>query len=113
LYGKELLEKEVFWTDGWKIGKSKELTIDQNGWTVTHLEVELGSNIEMELGMSTTRLSHNRLPIPMSAVRGVGDVITLRATKAEIVSTIVSYSREIQGTKAQSNPGNTGIPPAA
>jgi sporulation protein YlmC with PRC-barrel domain len=107
------LDKEVVGTNGWKIGKSKELIIDNNNWSITHLEVELRSNIEAELGMPTAPLSHNRLPIPISTVQGVGDVITLRTTKEEIVSSLSAYTRTAQTTQ---RPAGTvtvpGQPPA-
>jgi hypothetical protein len=78
LYGKDSLDKEVVGTNGWK---------------TTHLDVELRGNIETELGMITTPLAHNRLLISISLAQGVGDLITLRATKEEIVSNLAAYSR--------------------
>jgi len=109
LYGRDILDKEVVGTNGWKIGKSKELILNQNGWSITHLEIELKSNIETELGMSTAPLSHNRLPIPISTVQGVGDVITLRQTKEEIVANLASYTRANQAAAGQQR--NTGVTP--
>lgn len=113
MYGRDLLEKEVVGTNGWKIGKSKELIIEQNGWMVTHLEVELRGNIEAELGMSTAPLSHNRLPISISTVMGVGDVITLRSTKEEIVSTLAAAVRSSNQNTATQQKATTGYTPVS
>jgi sporulation protein YlmC with PRC-barrel domain len=86
MLGKEILDKEVIVNSGWKIGKAKDLVIDRQNWQITHLYVEVRGNIESELGITSIPLSHRHFPIPTSYVQGVGDIITLNATKEEIVA---------------------------
>ena len=97
MYGKELLDKDVFGMNGWKIGKSKDLVFDVGSWQITHLDIELKGNIEAELGMDSAPLMHNHLPIAISNFQGVGDVITLKATKEEIVSALSAYRHQKVG----------------
>jgi sporulation protein YlmC with PRC-barrel domain len=91
MYGKDMLDKEVVALDGWKIGKSKEIIFDNSSWQITSLDVELKGNIENELGWDNIPLSHNRLPIAVSQIQGIGDMITLKGTKQELVSILTSY----------------------
>lgn len=84
--------KEVVGLNGYKIGKSKDVVIG-NDWRVTHLDVELKSNIEQELGMASMPLSHNHIRIDVSKVEGVADVITLKVTKEQMVDELTAYTR--------------------
>ena len=103
MYGKDLIDKEVVGNNGWKIGKSKDIVVDSRNWQVSHIDVELKSNIEDELGMGYAPMSHNRLPIPMTYFQGVGDVITLKASKEEIVAALGSRQKTQQANPASSN----------
>src|SRR5579862_9377706 len=105
MYGRELIDKEVVGNNGWKIGKSKDIIFDVRNWQVTYLDVELRGNIETELGLESVPLSHNRLPISISYFQGVGDVITLKATKEEIVATLASYRKSQNATTPAARPG--------
>lgn len=88
----ELKGKEVVGMNGYKIGKAKGVVISDD-WKVTHLDVELRADIEEELGMASMPLSHNHLPIEVSKVAGVGDLITLKIPKEQLVDEITTYSR--------------------
>lgn len=90
MHSREVLEKEVVGSNGWKIGKSKEVIIDSATWRVTHLEVELNDSILKEISEAKP-LQRNRFPIEISYLQGVGDFITLKATKEEMVSVLASY----------------------
>ena len=106
---KDLLEKEVVAMNGWKIGKSKEIIFDNNNWQITYLNVELKGNIENELGWDSVPLSHNRLPISISQVMGVGDMITLKLTKEELIPMLTKY---VQSQKSVAQPETpTTYPP--
>ncbi len=96
MFGKELLDKDVIGLNGWKIVKSKEILLDPNTWQVTHLYIELKANIETELGMESAMLSRNNLPISITHVQGVGDLITLKITKEEIISILSAYNKSQQ-----------------
>lgn len=88
--------KEVVGKNGFKIGKTKDLIFDQNGWKISHLDVELRSNIEAELGMQSSGiplLSHNHLPLDVATIEGIADVITLKTTKEELVNDIRMYGQ--------------------
>ena len=110
MYGKEIIDKEVVGKNGWKIGKSRDVYIDEkNNWQVTHLDIELRGNIENELGMGSVPLAHNRLPIAISHVQGVGDVITLNTTKEEIVEALAETKKFRDEQQKQQNAGTVVI----
>ena len=48
MYSKEFLDKDVVGSDGWKIGKSKEIIVDPVTWHVSQIEIELNEKIENE-----------------------------------------------------------------
>lgn len=97
----DIIGKEVVGKNGYRIGKTKEVIFGMNDWRITHIDVELKDNIEAELGMSGSILSHSRVPLEVSNIEGIGDVITLKTTKEELVRDINSYNA----------PGNRTIPP--
>src|SRR5579862_7563654 len=111
MLGNDITDKEVIGANGWKIGKSKDVIVTEqsgaNSWAITHLVVELKGNIEDEVGLYGAPLAHNRLPIPISHVQGVGDVITLRTTKEEVLQALK------EAAKASGMPLNNSpaIPP--
>ncbi len=103
MYGRQILDKEVVGFNGWKIGKSKEIIIDSDSWRVTHIEVELNDNIVNELS-GPVPLHKNRIPIEISYVQGIGDLITLKATKEEIVAVLSAYNKAHQPEEPQKGP---------
>ena|SRR5271165_5550245 len=103
MHSKDFLDKEVVGLNGWKIGKSKEIICDPNSWKITHIEVELNDKIEDEIGESPP-LHHNRVPIEISYVQGIGDVITLKATKEEMIAIISEYNRSKRSETPQKGP---------
>ena len=109
MYGKELLDKEVVGTNGWKIGKSKDIYIDDKNWQITYLDIELKGNIENELGLNTVPLNHNHLPIPISHIQGVGDVITLNATKEEMIEKLSEIKKSQEAQQKQQSAGSVVI----
>src|SRR5271168_2030877 len=100
---RDFLEKEVVGSNGWRIGKSKEIICDNNTWQITHIEIELNDKIENEIG-EPLPLHHNRLPIDISYVQGIGDVITLKATKEEIIAVLSAYNKSRQTEPTQKGP---------
>ena len=103
MYGKEILDKEVVGSDGWKIGKSKEVIIDPNTWQITHLEIEPSEKLENEMG-ETLPFKHNRLPLDIHFVQGIGDLITLKAPKKEIVGVLSAISKARQPEAPEKGP---------
>jgi sporulation protein YlmC with PRC-barrel domain len=89
----DLTGKEVVGLNGYKIGKAKDLVIDRNSWRVTHIDVELKSEIEQDLGMASSPLAHNHLPIDVSKIEGVGEMIILKTTREQLVDEITAYSK--------------------
>ena len=87
MYLKDFLDKEIVGSDGWKIGKSKEVICDPKTWQITQIEVELNEKIESEMG-EPLAYRHNRVPLDITFVQGVGDMITLKTTKEEIVKAL-------------------------
>jgi|SRR5579872_466322 len=107
MLGNDIMDKEVIGANGWKLGKSKDVIVTEqsgaNTWAITHLDVELKGNIEDEIGLYGAPLAHNRLPIPISHVQGVGDVITLRTTKEEVLQSLKDSARTLGVTTAATN----------
>ena len=103
----DLLGKEVVGANGWKIGKAKDIVItEQPGtdrWLITYLDIELKGNIESEIGLMGGPLAHNRLPIPISHVQGVGDVITLNTTKEEVLQSLRESAQAMGVAPAATN----------
>jgi sporulation protein YlmC with PRC-barrel domain len=103
MLSRQILDKEVVGFNGWKIGKSKEIIIDSQNWQVTHIEVELNDNIMDELSGGIP-LHRTRIPIEVSFVQGIGDLITLKVTKEEIISVLATYSKNRQSEEPQKGP---------
>lgn len=92
MYSREFLDKDIVGSDGWKIGKSKEIICDVSTWQVTKIELELNEKIADEIGESIP-LHRHHVPIDVSYVQGIGDVITLKVTKDEVIKTLSTYAK--------------------
>ena len=103
MYSRDFLDKDVVGSDGWKLGKSKEIICVPNTWQITQLEIEPNEKLENELGGSVP-FRHSRLPIDITYVQGIGDVITLKATKEEIITILSAYVRARQPEVPQKGP---------
>lgn len=101
--GKEFLEKDVVCSDGWKIGKSKELICDVHTWQITHLEIDINEKVETEIG-DKLPFKHNRFPLEIGFVQGIGDVITLKATEHEIIPVLAAISKGRQSEAPENGP---------
>jgi sporulation protein YlmC with PRC-barrel domain len=95
MYGKEFLDKDVVGSDGWKIGKSKEIICDPVTWQITQIEIEPNEKFENEIGVGLP-FRHNRLPLDITYVQGVGDLITLKVPKKEITTVLSAASKARQ-----------------
>jgi sporulation protein YlmC with PRC-barrel domain len=93
MHGNDLLDKDIVGINGWKIGKSKDIYIENSNWQITYLDIELRGNIENELGMDSFPLNRNHFPVATSHIQGVGDVITLNLTKDEIVARLMEIKK--------------------
>ncbi len=49
-------------------------------------------------------LRHNRVPIDIHYVQGIGDIITLKAKKDEIITILSAYNRTHLTEEAQKGP---------
>jgi len=103
MYSKEFLDKDVVGSDGWKIGKSKEIICDVNTWRISQIEIELNEKIENEIGEKLP-FRHSRVPIDINYVLGIGDIITLKAKKEEILAILSAYNRTHQPEEPQKGP---------
>jgi sporulation protein YlmC with PRC-barrel domain len=92
-YSREFLEKEIVCSDGWKVGKSKELLCDATSWKILQIDVELNEKIADEIGESVPLRRHHA-PVDVSYIQGVGDVITLKITKDDIIRALSEYSKK-------------------
>ena len=95
-----MLDKEVVGSDGWKIGKSKEIICDPSSWQIIQIELELNEKIADEIGESVP-LQRYHVPLDISFVRGVGDVITLKASKEEVISSLSGYARKVRQSQSE------------
>jgi sporulation protein YlmC with PRC-barrel domain len=100
LYSRELLDKDVVGSDGWKIGKSKEIICDVNSWQIVKIELELNEKIADEIGESLP-LHRHHVPLDVSFVQGVGDVITLKATKDDVVRSLSMYAKKARQSPSE------------
>jgi sporulation protein YlmC with PRC-barrel domain len=103
MYSRDFIDKEVVGADGWKIGKSKEIICDNNTWRITHIEIDLNEKIENEIG-ERLPFSQHRIPIDINFVQGIGDVITLKAPKEEIIKVLSAYTKAHQPDLPEKGP---------
>ena len=75
--------------NGWKIGKIKDLILNNETWQITHLDVALNGNIADELGMKKV-FSATRVLIEVRRVHGIGDAVVLNTTKEELLEKLTS-----------------------
>jgi sporulation protein YlmC with PRC-barrel domain len=75
----------VIGEEGWEIGEVKDVVVDMGGWQVKALDVQLFPNVAEEFGMKKL-LRGTRVPIGIEHVKGVGDAVILKVSKAQLKS---------------------------
>jgi len=83
------MDKEVIGLNGWIIGTVKNVTFDEKTWQVGSLDVELDGDIAKEFKMKKVfRSTH--LPIDVAHVQGIGDKVSLKTSKEELMALVGS-----------------------
>jgi sporulation protein YlmC with PRC-barrel domain len=79
----KLKGKMVITKDSFNVGEISEVSIDDN-WKITHVHVKLTKESTNELGFKKPLFGYITICLPVYYVRGVGDVLTLNQSKAEL-----------------------------
>ena len=74
----------VITSDAYTLGEVDGAHADIGTWNITHLEVELTKEATEELGFKKPLLGSVRVCLPISAVKNVGDVITLNKSLLDL-----------------------------
>jgi sporulation protein YlmC with PRC-barrel domain len=86
----ELLDKDVFVEGGLKIGKVKDVIIDNEEWKITHLEIELNKwAAENILGATVGLTKSVRNTLAISALKKgtaccTSDGVDIKVSKAQL-----------------------------
>jgi len=81
----ELMDKEVIGLNGWVIGTVKNVMFDEKTWKIGSLDVQLDGDVAKEFEMKKVfRSTH--IPIDISHVQGIGDKVSLRTSKEDLMS---------------------------
>lgn len=88
---RSLIGKEVVGARGWKIGKVKDIVVDENTWKVDSIEVALHRAIAEEYQMRHL-ISRSNIEISVGSVTAVGDQVMLSVSKTELRRMISTQS---------------------
>ena len=73
--------------NGWVIGTIKDVSFDEKTWKIQFLDVELDPEIAKEYDMKKLfRPTH--VPLDVDQVQGIGDKVTLKTTKEDLMAQI-------------------------
>ena len=77
---------KVITTDAFTLGEVTGAQGDTETWKITHLDVTLTKETTMELGFKKPIFGSVTVCLPVTAVKKVGDVVTLNKSLIEIKS---------------------------
>jgi sporulation protein YlmC with PRC-barrel domain len=77
---------KVITDDAYNLGEVAGAHADIGIWSLTHLDVELTKEATEELGFKKPFLGSITVCLPVSAVKTVGDVVTLNASLLDLKS---------------------------
>jgi len=83
----QLVDKEVIGLNGWIIGIVKNVEYDDKTWKVESLDVELDGDVAKEFEMKKI-LRSTHIPLDVSLIQGIGDKVTLKLGKEELMALI-------------------------
>ena len=75
---------QVITGDAYTLGEVKRARADTDQWKITHLEVSLTNEAAKELGFYKPLLGDVIVCLPVTIVKGFGDVITLTKSLQEM-----------------------------
>jgi sporulation protein YlmC with PRC-barrel domain len=85
----DVLDKEVIGLNGWVIGTIKNADFDEKTMKVVDLDVLLDGDVAKEYGLKKI-FGGTHVKMDVSHVQGIGDKVTLKVTKEDLMSFIVS-----------------------
>jgi sporulation protein YlmC with PRC-barrel domain len=96
-----LLGKEVIELNGGLIGVVKNVMFDKDAWRVGSFDVQLNEEVAKEFEMKKIFRNY-RFPLDVNLVQGIGDKITLRTSKEELMTLLATLEEasDTQSTKS-------------
>ncbi len=91
--------KEVLGSNGWKVGKAKDLTFDEKSWRVSSLDVELDRDVAKEFDLKG-HFHKTHVAVNVSYVHAIGDSVILNASKEELFRLMSTGSNPTGTTSA-------------
>jgi sporulation protein YlmC with PRC-barrel domain len=80
----ELNGMKVITANAYTLGEVEGAHVDTDKWKLTHLDVELTKEATKELGFKKPLLGSLTVCLPVTLVKGFGDVITLKKSLQEM-----------------------------
>jgi len=80
-----LIGKKVITTDSFRVGEVSGVEMDPDRWKITHIDVSLTNEATNELGFKKPFMGHIIILVPVKLIKGFGDVVTLKATREELI----------------------------
>jgi sporulation protein YlmC with PRC-barrel domain len=74
---------KVITADAYTLGEVEGAHMDKENWEITHLDVELTKDATRELGFKKPILGSLTVCLPVTVVKGLGDVLTLKQSLLE------------------------------
>ena len=74
---------KVITSDAHTLGEINGAHFDTNNWGITNLDVHLTKESSKELGLKKLKFMSMTVCLPVSVVKDIGDVITLKQTLEE------------------------------
>jgi sporulation protein YlmC with PRC-barrel domain len=75
---------KVITSNAYTLGEVEGAHVDTDNWRITHLDVGLAKEATRELGFKKPLLGSLRICLPVTIVKGFGDVITLKNSLQEM-----------------------------
>jgi sporulation protein YlmC with PRC-barrel domain len=85
----DLLGKEIVELNGSLIGTIKNVMFDEKAWAVGSLDVQLDENVAREFEMKKVFRNY-RVPLDVNLVQGIGDKVTLKTSKEELMTLLAT-----------------------
>jgi sporulation protein YlmC with PRC-barrel domain len=98
----DLLDKEVIDLNGLLIGTVKNVMFDEKVWMVGSFDVQLNDDMAKEFEMKKV-VRNYRFPLDVNYVQGIGDKITLKIGKDELMSALSTPDNPPQLTTENSS----------
>ncbi|MDQ1280170.1 MAG: hypothetical protein QG670_1433 [Thermoproteota archaeon] len=80
----EIIGKMVLSSEGLFVGGISEIEFDRNTWNVADICVDLEKKIIETMGFKKPMIGGIKAHIPVTAIRGVGDVVSLKKSTVEL-----------------------------